>query len=105
MSTSSTNAHARKLSWQDLDGRIAPEVFQAPKTGGDLSGKWTQVHARIVKYFLRSIVGTPWADHLALIAAVLTSRRRDVNNVVYILRYLNPLYAYLFPSLNMTSTS
>jgi hypothetical protein len=105
MSTTSTNAHARKLSWQDLDGRIAQEVFQAPKTGGDPSGNWMQVHERVVKYFLRSIVGTPWADHLALIAAVLTARRRDVNTVEHILRILQPHFALLFPALKLTSMS
>jgi len=95
------NVQAKNVSWQNLAGKITQEVFHAPKTGGDPSGSWIQVHERVIKYLLRNVVGNPWADHLVLIAAVLTARRRDVSTVEHILRVLHPRFALLFPALKL----
>src|SRR6266542_4435100 len=80
---------APRYSWGDLASHIAPEVLQAPKTGGDPNGEWPMVHERVARYIKRNLLGTPWADHVALIAAVLTARRRDVQTVALVVQALH----------------
>jgi hypothetical protein len=89
--------------WQRLAGKIAPEVLAAPKTGGDPrnKGDWPEVHERIVAYLSGNVVGRPWADHLALVAAVLIARRRDVNTVMTVLGILHPRFSALFSDLRL----
>ena len=91
--------------WQRLAGKIAPEVLQAPKTAGDplTPGDWPDVHARVVGYLERTIVGTPWADHLSLGAAVLTARRCDVATVRYRIQEVHAGFQRLFPALGLTT--
>jgi hypothetical protein len=98
-------AEPRPPSWQHLAGRIAPEVLHAPQTGGDplRPGVWPEVHARLVGYLDRNCVGTPWADHLALVATVLTARRRDVSTVCRVIQILHPGFRRLFPALGLTT--
>src|SRR5260370_11359576 len=69
------------VSWSALEEKIAPEVFYAPKTGGDPHGQGPAVHERIVAYLLRNVLGTPLANHLAFIAAGPSARRRDVQTI------------------------
>src|SRR6266571_5140985 len=57
---------ATHYTWEQLAGQIVPEVLLAPKTGGDPSGGWSAVHEQVVGYLVRSVVGTPWVNHLAL---------------------------------------
>ena len=93
-------------TWADLEGKIALEVLQAPQTCGDpeaQEGEWPEVHSRIITYLERSIWGTPWMNHLALLAAVLTARRRDVNTVVRCLTGLHARFADLFPALHLST--
>jgi hypothetical protein len=89
------------VSWSALEGKIAPEVFHAPKTGGDPHGQWPAVHERIVAYLLRNVVGAPWANHLALIAAVLSARRRDVQTVEVIVQTLHARLSLLFQAFGL----
>jgi integrase len=91
--------------WPGLAGKIAPEVLQAPRTAGDplTPGDWPEVHARVVAYLERNIVGMPWADHLALGAAVLTARRRDVGTVHRRIQELHARFEHLFPALGLTT--
>lgn len=91
--------------WQRLAGRIAPEVLHAPQTGADplRPGVWPDVHERLVGYLDRNCVGTPWADHLALAAAVMTARRRDPSTVRHIILVLHPGFRRLFPALGLTT--
>jgi hypothetical protein len=91
--------------WLRLAGKIAPEVLQAPKTAGDplTPGDWPDVHARVVAYLDRNIVGTPWADHLTLGAAVLTARRRDVGTIYRRIQELHARFQRLFPALGLTT--
>src|SRR5258708_17626086 len=79
MTVQDSNAH--HISWQDLEGKVASEVLSAPKTGGDPTGDWLGVHRRVTCYLLNNVVGKSWADHLILIAAVLSARRQDVHTV------------------------
>ena len=88
-------------TWQSLETHIAPEILCAPKTGGYRYGEWTPVHERTVKYLLRNVIGKPWADHLALIAAVLSARRRDVWTVEYAVRIFHARFSY-FPCIQST---
>lgn len=90
------------ISWFDLTGHIAPEVLQAPKTGGDPVGGWPQVHGRVVAYFQNKVIGKPWANHLALIATVLTARRRDVQTVRLTCMVLNARFSSIFSALGLT---
>ncbi len=83
-------------TWQDLEGKIAPEVLFAPKTGGDPQGEWPPVHRRIVQYLLRNVVGTPWANHLALIAAVCSARRQDVQTIRLTIMSLQARFSAIF---------
>jgi hypothetical protein len=92
---------SRHLSWQALEGKVAPEGLSAPKTGGDSTGEWPAVHERTLQYLLNRVVGNSWADHLALIAAVLSARRRDVHTVYLRVRGLNARFSALFPSLGL----
>jgi hypothetical protein len=93
------------ISWLDLRGHIAPEVLYAPKTGGDPVGGWPPVHGRIVAYFQHNVVGTPWADHLALIASVLAARRRDVQTIRLTVMVLNARFSSIFAALGLTEMS
>src|SRR5438105_7731272 len=81
--------------WLDLKGKIASEVLHAPKTGGE----WVCVPDRVVGYFLRNVVGTPWADHLALIAAVLSAHQRDEQTVRITIVALHARFTDLFAAL------
>ncbi len=83
-------------TWQDLEGKIAPAVIFAPKTGGDPQGEWPPVHGRIVQYLLRNVVGTPWANHLALIAAVCSARRQDVQTIRLTIMSLQARFSAIF---------
>jgi len=92
-------------TWKDLEGQVAPEVLYAPRTCGDSTGSWPQVHSRIIRYLVRRVVGKPWADHLALIAAVFIAQRRDVWTVEQILRILHPGFSSLFPHFHLEHVS
>ena len=96
-----TSKALSEYTWQCLEGRFSPEVLRAPKTGGDPHGVWPAVHERIVRYLFRSVAGTPWADHIALIAAVLSARRRDVSTVEQAVRTFNTRFRALFPVLGL----
>ena len=91
----------RHYTWESLNGMIAPEVLHAPKTGGAPNGEWPIVHERVVQYLLRHVVGTPWANQLALIAAVLFARRLDVQSVYLTLQYLHPRFSAIFAGLGL----
>ena len=88
-------------TWQSLETHIAPEILCAPKTGGDPHGEWTPVHERTVKYLFRNVIGKPWANHLALIAAILSARRRDVWTVEYAVRILHARFSVIFPAFSL----
>src|SRR5262245_17963448 len=87
--------------WQRWAGKFDSAVLTAPKTGGDpkSKGEWAEVQERIVTYLERTARGTPWADHLALIAAVMTAHRCDVQTVMVALWSLHPRFTALFTAL------
>jgi hypothetical protein len=66
-----------------LEGKVAPEVLHAPKTGGDprSNGQWPDIYSRSIGYIMRNVVGKPWADHLVLVAGVLSAQRYDPSTV------------------------
>src|SRR5947199_10843609 len=92
-------------TWKDLEGRVAPEVFHAPRTCGDLTGEWQEVHSRSIGYVLRNALGTPWADCLTLIASVLTAQRREVSTVTNVVQILHARFSFLFPLFELDSVS
>src|SRR5258708_36807608 len=91
-------------TWFDLEHKLAPEVFRAPKTCGDPNGMgaWPGVDSRIISYLEHSTLGKPWMNHLALIALVLTARRRDASTILGILSELNRRFKILFPALHLS---
>lgn len=91
-------------TWVDLEHKLAPEVFRAPKTCGDPNGMgaWPGVDSRIISYLEYSVFGRPWMNHLALVALVLTARRRDASTILGILSELNCRFKVLFPALHLT---
>src|SRR6266581_3841237 len=64
-------------AWQRLRGRIAGEVFTAPRTCGDPhnQGHWPEVPHRVVNYLERNVLSSPWANTAALLAAIMMARR------------------------------
>jgi hypothetical protein len=84
-------------TWKYLEGKIAPEILCAPRTGGDPSGEWQEVHPRVIGYIVRNVVGEAWADHLTLIAAVLFAQRRDVWTVEHAIGTLHARFWTLYP--------
>jgi hypothetical protein len=91
-------------AWRRLEGRVAAAVLHAPKTAGDPAGadRWPAIHERCVVYLERHVVGTRWADHLTLAAAVLAARRMDVQTVTTRLRVLHTVFRELLPALGLT---
>jgi hypothetical protein len=96
-------AEDRPRPWQRLAGKIAPEIVDAPQISGHSVNAGTDVHERVVSYLERNVVGTPWADPLALVAVVMTARRRDVSTVRSVLQVLHPRFSLLFPALGLTT--
>jgi hypothetical protein len=90
-----------QYTWQQLEGKVAPEVLFAPKTGGDSTSTWRLMHPRIVRYLLRNVVGELWIDQLTLVAAVLSARLRDVQTVHLTLRSLHARFSTIFPALGL----
>ena len=93
----------REVAWLDLADHVAPEVLRAPKTGGDPQGGWAPVPGLVVSYFLRNVVGHPWTDHLALVAAVLSAHNRDVQTVRLTIMSLHTRFSTLFPAFGLTT--
>jgi hypothetical protein len=87
--------------WSRLQGKVADCILIAPKTGGDPSGNWLKVHNRVVTYLEKSVVGKLWLNHLALIAAIMTAQRRQVNTVSNTISVINCRFCELFPALDL----
>ncbi len=87
--------------WQRLEGKFDLLVLHAPKTGGDPQGDWPRVHERIVNYLERAVAGKPWADHLALMAAVKAASHRDVQTIMNGLWCLNTRLTQLFSAFGL----
>jgi hypothetical protein len=94
-------------TWADLEEKIVPQVLHAPKTGGDPESREGRpaVHERVVMYLYYHVSGKPWMNHLALVAAVLTARHRDVNTVRCVLTILHVRFTELFSALQMETMS
>lgn len=90
--------------WQRLRGKLAPEVLEAPRTGGDTCnrGTWPEVPQRVVTYLENNVLGKPWQNVLALVAAVMMAGRFDVTTVTNKLSALNSRFTVLFEALGLT---
>jgi len=88
-----------------LDGKVAPEVLSAPKTGGDprSNGQWPDIYNRSIGYIMRNVVGKPWADRLVLVAAVLSAQRYDPSTVKNCLYSVNARLTDLFQEMKIES--
>ena len=87
--------------WHGLRGKIALEVLAAPKTGGDPQnhGYWPEVPQRIVRYLERNVLLRPWANAVALLAAIMMARRFEVSSVLGKIVILHSRFSSLFPCL------
>jgi hypothetical protein len=65
-------------------------------------GDGPDVHERVVGYLERH-TGTPWADQLALVVAVMTAGRRDVSTVCRVVQILHARFKLLLPALGLTT--
>src|SRR5215813_12316290 len=88
-------------AWKRLRGKIATEILIAPKTDGDPrnAGEWPAVPLRVVAYLERNIVGNPWADTLALLAALMAARRYEMSSIFHKLVILHMRFKALFQAL------
>jgi hypothetical protein len=86
---------------QYLEGKVAPEILIAPKTGGDPEGKWDLINDKLAKHLQNNVVGNPWSDHLVLMAIVMTARKNDIQTVLNTIRSLNSRWTELFPVLGL----
>ena len=86
-----------------LEGKVAREVLYAPKTGGDLKnkGNFPDIYSRSIGYIVRNVVGKPWADHLVLVAAVLSAQRYDPSTVKGCLYSVNARLTGLFQEMQI----
>ncbi len=86
-------------TWAGLEESIAPEIVRAPKTGGDDQGTWPSVDWRNVRYLQRAVIGNPWANQLALVAAVMSARRYDARSVRLVMCRLHARFTLVFKEL------
>jgi hypothetical protein len=90
-------------AWQRLRGRIAGEVFTAPRTCGDPhnQGHWPEVPHRVVNYLERNVLSSPWANTAALLAAIMMARRFEVSSVIGKIVILHSRFTSLFACLGL----
>jgi len=95
----------RSDNWDELQGLIAPEVLRAPRTWGDLTYRpnTQPLHPKITTYLRRTVAGTPWGDHLALLSAVLIAQKIDVLTVRTYLQTLHNRFERIFAALPLGS--
>lgn len=94
---------AAEMTKSCLEGKVAREVLCAPKTGGDpkSNGHWPDIYSRSIGYLVRNVVGKPWADHLVLVAAVLSAQRYDPSTIQGCLCSINPRLTDLFQEMQI----
>src|SRR5689334_7132468 len=92
-------------SWSDLEGKIAPEVFLAPKTSASTGQEWPPFPKRIIQYLIRNVAGSMWMNHLTLISLVLLARRHDTATVLGIVCQLHVRFKALFSELGLTEVA
>jgi hypothetical protein len=88
-------------AWKCLRGKIAAEILIAPKTSSDPhnAGNWPAVPLRVVGYLERNIIENPWADTLALLAAIMAARRYEMSSILHKLAVLHTRFKALFQAL------
>jgi hypothetical protein len=89
--------------WQTLSGRIAREILLAPKTGGDphSQGNWPEVPQRVANYLERNVSASPWANPMALLAAIMFASRFEVSSVLNQIVTLHSRFTSLFRCLGL----
>lgn len=92
-------------TWTRLEGSIASEILHAPKTYGDPHGSWPSVDWRTVRYLHHTVTGSPWANSLALVAAVLSARCYDARSVQLVTSRLHGRFTRLFKELGLHQMS
>lgn len=92
--------------WHRLEGLVAPEILQAPKTCADplANGEWPELDESASGYLERVVAGSPWMNHLTLAALVMTAQRRQANSVLRQgVQTLHPRLSDWFQALELTS--
>lgn len=86
------------VEWLRLRGHLPDAVLYAPFTCGDTQSahRWPAVHDRVVRYLERHVIRQHWGASLALGAAIVTARRRDVRTVREQLARLHRGFSLLF---------
>jgi hypothetical protein len=88
-------------SWFRLRGKIADAVFVAPNIPMGTDWRRGTIADEIAEYVAESVVSTPWADYLALVATVLSMRGLTVNSIFAVLWSLNPRLKSFFEALGL----
>ena len=88
-----------------LEGKVAQEVLCAPKTCGDpkYDGAFPDIYSRSIGYLMRNVIGKPWADHLVLVAAVLSAQRYDPSTIKNCLYSVNARLTDIFQEMHIGS--
>src|SRR5579864_6094641 len=88
-----------------LEGKVAQEVLCAPKTCGDpkYDGAFPDIYSRSVGYLMRNVIGKSWADHLVLVAAMLSAQRYDPSTIKNCLYSVNARLTDLFQEMQIGS--
>jgi hypothetical protein len=75
----------------------------APKTGGDPcnQGDWPEVSQKVASYLEKHVTASPWADTLALLAAIMFARRFEVSSVLCQVGTLHSRFKSLFRCLGL----
>jgi hypothetical protein len=84
-------------AWPKLQTQFHPDVVHAPRVD------WSQVQPRMALYLVRSVQGMPWINHLAFLAAILSSTKLDRRTIYKIICVLNARFRDIFPHYQISS--
>lgn len=92
-------------AWQRLGGKLAPAILHAPWKGAasNPTEGGLQMDQEIVTLIERRLLGTPWANHLALVAVVMAARNQETAKIVEVVTTLHGHWSSFFRTLSGTA--
>ena len=85
-------------SWQQLQGKIDPLLFAAPKLD------WNHVDSRNIRYLVRNVAGSLWINQLAFATLVLSSdQKMDPSSIYQKLTGIHSWWRHLFPTYKLAT--
>jgi hypothetical protein len=93
-----TSEQLTSTAWMRFQEAVQPHVLAAPRIS------WDQVDRKVMNYINASVAGTPWANHLAFLLAVLTCYAQlDLKTVKNTLSSLHCRFETIFRAYGLTS--